>query len=226
MRLIAVVLLLFVYTQPLFAQTGKKWSVQIDLASNGFRDWDLITGGALYERTRTNVAAGVEINHSLYSSPTVEWLVGGKYSFMHYYRRFVDTASSGWPLVMQNWQLERLGVLHAVSLQTGVNYMMVKEKDDDWQSGVQLMLSHTRYQFAGATDISAVPAVWGIRLALLGRFDLVEVSPYLYFQTAPTVTRTFSWSIPYSDNQAPPLVGSAVSRHGAYQFGIRFGIWF
>lgn len=226
MRLIAVFLLLSVYTQPLFAQQEKRWSVQLDLASNGFRDWDLLSGGVLYERTRTNVAAGIEVNHLLFSDGRIEWLLGGKYNFMHYYTRFVDTVANGWPLVTQNWVVAPLGVLHGFSAQTGINYLTVKDEEDDWQSGAQLMLSHTRYHFEGDPEIVAIQGVWGVRLALLGRFDLFEVSPYIYFQTAPSVTRNFSWRIPYYDSGNPPMEGSAVSRHGSYQLGLRFGIWF
>jgi len=203
-----------------------KWSGHIDLYTNGLRDWEQLTGTGLYDRTRSSAGSAVELNHALYTNGTIEWLVGGRYSLIRYESAYVDTALRGWPPGLSDWKRENLGELHGFSLQSGFSYLTAKSEEDGWQTGLQAMFVYTRYQFKGSPEMVVLPFSWGLRLALLGRYDFLEISPYLYLQNNPTVVRTYAWEVPYKSGDPPTVVGSAISRHGRYQLGLRFGIRF
>lgn len=203
-----------------------KWSGHIDLHSNGLRDWEQLTGSGLYDRTRTSAGSAVELNHVLFTNGTIEWVLGARYSLIRYHSSYVDTAFRGWPAALSDWKKENLGTLHGFSLQSGLSYLTPRSEEDGWQTGFQAMLVYTHFQFRGSSEFQALPFSLGLRLALLARYDFLEISPYLYIQNDPAVVRSYAWEVPYKTGDPPTVVGSAISRHGRYQLGLRFGIRF
>lgn len=226
MRLTGLFMLFMGLMSSIHAQTPARWAVFADFSFNGPQEFTLLSGSANFDRTRGIPAAGLEFNHIIHTGEQWEWLFGLRYSQMDFRSKYVDTIFHTWIGKVYGKEWRDLGSLYTVNILGGFNYLSPLEPGENWRGGVQMVGMYAINEYSGSEELNIRPTNWGLRLACLVRYKFFELAPYVQFQLQPSVERNYAWEVPHENGYYQPETGSAKSRHGRSQFGLRFGVRF